>query len=351
MRKLLTPRNLALILGVLILMLGSAIVLKVPLPSIVLPAEKVLHIGSIDITNTFLATLLADVILIALAFFATRKMNDVPSGLQNVMEWVIETFYGMTEDIAGSAFAKKLFPIFMTILLFILVANWMSLIPGVDSIGKLEPLETAYQVSGVTTGYKVKELPLGIKTLSRAAGSYTLTTEDKAKLDAAEAEAAHAAEAGHGEEAEHHESELGYYTIAPYIRPAATDLNVPLAIALISVLWTQIFGVQTLGMGYFRRFFLPSMTGMKPIDLIVGLLELVSEFAKIISFTFRLFGNVFAGAVLLFVMSFLVPFFVPLPFYALELFVGFMQAFVFAILTLIFMVMATVSHAPGHEHH
>jgi F-type H+-transporting ATPase subunit a len=96
---------------------------------------------------------------------------------------------------------------------------------------------------------------------------------------------------------------------------------------------------------------MPAMTGMKVIDLFVGLLELVSEFAKIVSFTFRLFGNIFAGAVLLFVMSFLVPFFVPLPFYGLELFVGFMQAFVFAILTLIFMVMATVSHAPGHDHH
>jgi F-type H+-transporting ATPase subunit a len=135
------------------------------------------------------------------------------------------------------------------------------------------------------------------------------------------------------------------------VRPAATDLNVPLAIALISVVWTQVIGIQALGGSYFRKFFLPAMTGMKVIDLFVGLLELVSEFAKIVSFTFRLFGNIFAGVVLLFVMSFLVPFFVPLPFYILELFVGFMQAFVFAILTLIFMVMATVSHAPGHDHH
>jgi F-type H+-transporting ATPase subunit a len=139
--------------------------------------------------------------------------------------------------------------------------------------------------------------------------------------------------------------------VAPFVRPAATDLNVPLAIALISVVWTQIIGVQALGGSYFRKFFLPHMTGMKAIDLIVGLLELVSEFAKIVSFTFRLFGNIFAGVVLLFVMSFLVPFFVPLPFYILELFVGFMQAFVFAILTLIFMSMATVGHGPDHDHH
>jgi len=348
----LQPRNLALIIGVVVLMLGSAVLLKVPLPAIVLPAEKVLKIGSIDITNTFIATILVDLILVGLAFLGTRKLKDIPGGLQNVLEWFVEIFYNMTEDIAGKALVKKLFPIFMTILCFILIANWMSLIPGVDSIGKLEPLETAYQVSGITTGYKTVELPLGIRSLSRAAGSYTLTAEDKANLDAAAHEAeAHGEDAAHGDEAAHHESELGYYVVAPYIRPAATDLNVPLAIALISVVWTQIIGIQALGLGYFRKFFLPHMTGIKPIDLIVGFLELISEFAKIVSFTFRLFGNVFAGAVLLFVMSFLVPFFVPLPFYALELFVGFMQAFVFAILTLIFMAMATVGHGPDHEHH
>jgi F-type H+-transporting ATPase subunit a len=346
-RKLLAPRNLALIIGVLVLMIGSAVVLKVPLPAIVLPAEAIFKLGPFHVTNTIIATILVDIILIVLAILTTRKMKDVPRGLQNLMEWFVEIFYNLNEDIAGKVQVKKLFPIFMTILLFILVANWMSLIPGVDSIGKLEPLEAAYQIAGVTTGYKTVELPLSIRSLSRAEGMYTLTAEDKARLDAEKAEAA----AHGGEEEAHHESELGYYVVAPYVRPAATDLNVPLAIALISVVWTQIVGVQALGGSYFRKFFMPSMTGMKFIDLVVGLLELVSEFAKIISFTFRLFGNVFAGAVLLFVMSFLVPFFVPLPFYGLELFVGFMQAFVFAILTLIFMAMATVSHGPGHDHH
>jgi len=346
-RKLLTPRNLALIIGVLVLMIGSAMVLKVPLPAIVLPAEKIFQIGPFVVSNTIIATVIADIILILLAIFATRKMKDIPSGLQNIMEWFVEIFYNLNEDIAGKKLVKKLFPIFMTILMFILVANWMSLVPGVDSVGKLEPLEYAYQVAGITTGYRTVELPLGIRSLSRAQGMYTLSAEEKAALDAAKKEA----EAHGGEEEVHHESELGYYVVAPYVRPAATDLNVPLAIALISVVWTQIIGVQALGGGYFRKFFMPHMTGMKPIDLIVGLLELVSEFAKIISFTFRLFGNVFAGAVLLFVMSFLVPFFVPLPFYGLELFVGFMQAFVFAILTLIFMSMAVVGHGPDHDHH
>lgn len=348
MRKFLTPRNIAITAIVLVAMIGSAILLKVPLPSIVLPAEAIFHIGPFPVTNTIIATLIADVILVLLALLATRRMKDVPSGLQNLLEWFVEIFYNLNEDIAGKKMVKKLFPIFMTILMFILVANWMSLVPGVDSIGKLEPLEEAYKIAGVTTGYQKAKLPiLGIYTLSVGEGPYTLSADQKAALDAEK----EAAEAHSGEEEAHHESELGYYVIAPYVRPAATDLNVPLAIALISVVWTQIIGVQALGGSYFRKFFMPNMTGMKPIDFFVGILELVSEFAKIISFTFRLFGNVFAGAVLLFVMTFLVPFFVPLPFYGLEVFVGFMQAFVFAILTLIFMSMAVVGHGPDGDHH
>ena len=84
-------------------------------------------------------------------------MKDVPSGLQNLLEWFVEIFYNLNEDIAGKKMVKKLFPIFMTILMFILVANWMSLVPGVDSIGKLEPLEEAYKIAGVTTGYQTSK--------------------------------------------------------------------------------------------------------------------------------------------------------------------------------------------------
>jgi F-type H+-transporting ATPase subunit a len=342
-RKLLAPRNLALIVGVLVLMIGSAVVLKVPLPAIVLPAEAIFKLGPFTVTNTIIATIIADIILVVLAILATRKMKDIPSGLQNLIEWFVEIFYNLNEDIAGKKMLKKLFPIFMTIMMFLLVANWMGLIPGVDSVGKLEPLEYAYTVAGVTTGYATVDLPLGARSLSRAQGMYTLTAEEQARLTELKKKAP--------EEIDHHHSELGYYVVAPFVRPAATDLNVPLAIALISVVWTQVIGIQALGGSYCRKFFLPAMTGMKVIDLFVGLLELVSEFAKIVSFTFRLFGNIFAGVVLLFVMSFLVPFFVPLPFYILELFVGFMQAFVFAILTLIFMSMATVGHGPDHDHH
>lgn len=344
MRKFFTPRNIILIIVVLVAMIGSAVLLKVPLPTIVLPAEKVFTVAGIPVTNTFFATLIADVILILLAIFATRKMKDIPSGLQNLIEWFIEGFHNLSVDVAGKANAARFFPLFMTILMFVLVANWMGLIPGADSIGKLEPLETAYEIAGVTTGYKITELPLGIRTLT--AEKVTLTDEQKAEIDARPAEAEAAAE--HGEE-ESHVSKVGAYVLAPYVRGATTDLNVPLALALISVFWTQVIGFQALGVGYMRKFIMPPMTGIKVIDIFIGILEFISEIAKIISFTFRLFGNVFAGMVLLFVMTFLVPFIVPLPFYGLEVFVGFMQAFVFAFLTLIFMSMAVVGH--GHDEH
>lgn len=345
MRKFFTPRNIIIIIVVLVAMIGSAVLLKVPLPTIVLPAEKVFSVAGIPVTNTFFATLIADVILIVLAILTRRKLKDVPSGLQNLIEWFVEAFHNLSVDVAGKANALKFFPLFMTILLFVLVANWMGLIPGADSIGKLEPLETAYEVAGVTTGYKIAELPLGIKTLT--AEKVTLTREQIAEIEANALE--HPVEAGHAAE-EPHVSKYGAYTLAPYVRGATTDLNVPLALALISVFWTQVVGFRALGAGYLRKFVMPPMTGMKPIDLFIGILEFISEIAKIISFTFRLFGNVFAGMVLLFVMTFLVPFVVPLPFYGLEVFVGFMQAFVFAFLTLIFMSMAVVSHTHD-EHH
>src|SRR5262249_7027906 len=135
----------------------------------------------------------------------------------------------------------------------------------------------------------------------------------------------------------------------PLLRAATTDLNTTLAIALTSVIATQVFGLRTLGGGYVSKF----INFRGPIDFYVGILELIAEFAKIISFTFRLFGNIFAGEVLLAVIVFLVPWIAALPFYGLELFVGFIQAFVFAVLTLVFMTLATTAHehggaAPGH---
>jgi F-type H+-transporting ATPase subunit a len=160
--------------------------------------------------------------------------------------------------------------------------------------------------------------------------------------------------------------------LAPFVRSPSTDMNTTLALALISVLMTQFFGMKVIGpLKYWTKFFNFAKIGQffgdmfkgkvkigtllfGLLDLFVGLLEFVSEMVKVLSFTFRLFGNIFAGEVVLLIMAFLGSTFyffgMPLVFYGLELFVGFMQAFVFGILTLVFMTIATTAHG-AEEHH
>jgi F-type H+-transporting ATPase subunit a len=161
--------------------------------------------------------------------------------------------------------------------------------------------------------------------------------------------------------------------IIPLFRSPSTDLNNNLALALLSVGMTQVFGVMALGVGYFSKFvnvegmihaFGPDEHGQRRgcagmlgaflfggINFFVGILETVSEFAKVISFSFRLFGNIFAGEVMLLVLASLVPLVLTLPFLGLEVFVGLIQAFIFYILTLAFFTIATISHGHGEESH
>lgn len=135
----------------------------------------------------------------------------------------------------------------------------------------------------------------------------------------------------------------GHHTIIPFLRSTSADLNFTLALSLIVVLTIQFTGIAAMGiMKYGQKFFVSPFHKPYGIGTAVGLLELVSEVGKTISFTFRLFGNVFAGEVLLTVMLHLVPYLLPLPFLFLEIFVGFIQAVVFSMLTLVFLKMATI---------
>lgn len=140
------------------------------------------------------------------------------------------------------------------------------------------------------------------------------------------------------------EEHEGHQLFVPLFRSGFADVNFTLALAIISVVATQAFGIMSLGIFHYAgKFFINPLKD--PIGCFVGILELISEFAKMISFTFRLFGNIFAGEMLLAVIGFLVPFIAPLPFYGLEIFVGFVQALVFSLLTLVFLKMAVTSHA------
>jgi F-type H+-transporting ATPase subunit a len=315
------------------------------LPTVSLPAERIT--GSVEIlgfktglTNTMLATLLTDVILIVLAIWATRKIRSgsqaawVPRGLQNAAEMVIEVLYSFAEAVLGKR-ARQVFWLGATIFLFVWFANWMELIPGVDSIGWVEkPHEPM-------TTYHTDKL-LGLTTVVGPA----ITPEEH--------------EAGETHTAEEHETG-GVCTegciLVPFVRAAATDLNVTLALALTAMVMVQVYGLRTLGAAYLTKFVnatnLSKGNPMGAIDLFVGGLETISEVAKVISFAFRLFGNIFAGQVLLFVMGFLIPFLVfgVMIFWGLEVFVGLIQAFVFMMLTFVFIAQAVAGHGEHAESH
>lgn len=140
---------------------------------------------------------------------------------------------------------------------------------------------------------------------------------------------------------------LGLYEehgFSPLFRSPASDLNFTLAIAIVTVITINLLGIIAIGTGrHISKFF----NFTHPVKFFIGILEFISEIAKIISFSFRLFGNVFAGEVLLVIIAFLVPIFVPLPFLFLEIFVGFIQAFIFAMLALVFIAIATAEQ-DGH---
>jgi F-type H+-transporting ATPase subunit a len=161
----------------------------------------------------------------------------------------------------------------------------------------------------------------------------------------AQAETPEAEEEGEGAAAEHGPK------FVPLFRAPSTDLNMTFALAITTMVMVQVWGVRTQGTAYFAKFTNAkgSNIGMKIINGFVSFLEIISEFSRIIAFGFRLFGNIFAGEVVLGTMAFLIPFFLPVPFYVLEVGVGVIQALVFMMLALVFFTMATISH--GHEEH
>jgi F-type H+-transporting ATPase subunit a len=296
-----------------------------------LPAEKIPADGVI--TNTFIATILADIVILALFILGARHLRKgeglVPvSRLQNLVEMIVQALYGLAESMLGEK-TRKVFWIGATIFIFVLVANWIELLPSFDSIGIIEPAH------GDITGYE-KGTFLGIPAL---VGPW---------------EGEEHAEAAHGDE---HEAAHGY-VLRPLLRAANTDLNTTLALALVSVILTQVYSIRELGLGgYLGRFIqtkrLGQLNPMGAIDFFVGMLESIAEFAKIISFAFRLFGNIFAGQVLLFVMGYLIPFvsFGILIFWGLEIFVGAIQALVFMMLTFAFLAVAMAGHGEHKEAH
>lgn len=268
---------------------------KLPIAMAALAAEPLFQIGNVPITNSMVNAWVAAILFIVGALIASRRKTLVPRGIHNFFEAVVEAILGQMEQVMGSMEkAKKYFPLIATIFLFVLVNNWLGLLPGTGTIG----------IHGMVHGHQ---------------------------------------------------------ELIPLLRPATADLNMTLAIAAVAVLTTHIAAFRTIGASNHLSKFInirgiwralkkgPLALVIAVIEFFVGFLEIIGEFSKTLSLSLRLFGNVFAGEILIGVMLGLVSYVVPIPFYFLEILVGIIQATVFSMLTMVYLTVATTSH-DEHDH-
>lgn len=264
-------------------------------------AEPIFHVGSFPITNSLINAWAAVAVFIVAAFLIRRKLTSgAPGRFQSAVEGLLEFMLGYADQVTQDrAKSKKFLPLVGTLFLFILVCNWMGILPGVGSVTRVIELH-------------------------------------------------------------------GHVEAAPIFRPANADLNLTLAMALLTVITSHLVGMITIGffahwnkfialgtvVKGFRKGGINIMVGV--VEAAVGAIELVSEIAKVVSLSLRLFGNIFAGEVLITVMFSLVAYVVPLPFTALELIVGMVQATVFSMLALVYLtILSEKPHGDDHgeEHH
>jgi F-type H+-transporting ATPase subunit a len=258
------------------------------------------------LTNSFVFTVIVTGLIVWVARWATRNMQLVPSGPQNLFELVVETLYNTFEGIVGRHMISKVFPLLATLFIFILAANWIGLVPGVGTIGFGKPGPGFLSLSEVE---------------------------------------------------------------APLLRPANADLNMTLGMALFFMGWWVIWTIQEVGViGFLKHTFAPKggVSGflwfaLLPLFFFVGIIEIISIAIRPVSLSFRLFGNIYAGETLLhtmqtigsglpFGLGFLTSVVFPLPFYFLELLVGVLQAFVFAMLCSVYIKLSTDSGEGEHGH-
>ena len=233
-----------------------------------LAAEQIGTLWGIPITNTMLMSFVVFALLTIFAFFIRKNLSLIPGRLQTLVETLFVGILDyMTETLEDAKLARKLFPLIITIFLFIFTANIIGLIPGVGSIG-----------------------------WTHADGEFL-----------------------------------------SLLRPMNTDLNTTLALTIIVFIVIEVIGVATLGfLKYGKKF----VTLSSVMGFIVGIIELFSEVARLVSYSFRLFGNMFAGKVMVLVIIYFVPWVLPVPILLFEVFVGFIQAAIFALLTLFFVKIA-----------
>jgi len=276
-------------------------IFKVPRPHVSLPAETIAHVGSFSITNTLIASWFTILVLVGLSYLCTRKMKLIPGRRQGLAEVVVEGLLSFVESVSGKKHARMLYSGVATIFIYVISNAYLALLPFFGTIGI-------------------------------------------------------------------HHSSHGHEEFIGFFRAANTDVNVPLSIALMSFFFVESWGMRAIGVVHYLSEFInvrQFLQGLKElftgkiktgpmnivfgfISLFVGVLEIFSHLTRMLSFTFRLFGNMTAGEILILVSSFLIPLVFAIPFYGLELLIGMIQALIFGGLTLVF---GTIAVSPHEEEH
>ncbi len=277
-------------------------IFRVPRPTVELPAETVFHVGHFSVTNTLIASWFTIAVLVGLSILFTSKMKLIPGRRQGLGEVIVEGLLNFVESVAGKKHARMLFPGVATIFIYVISNAYLALLPFFGTIG-------------------------------------------------------------------FHHSSHGHEEFVAIFRAANTDVNVPLSIAIMSLIFVESWGMRSIGVIHYLSEFInvrQMVQGFKDllrgkigqalmnmvfgfISLFVGVLEIFSHMTRMLSFTFRLFGNMTAGEILILVSCFLVPLVFTIPFYGLELLIGMIQALIFSGLTLVFGTIAVSPHEESHE--
>jgi F-type H+-transporting ATPase subunit a len=325
-----------------------------------LAAETLFHIGPVPVTNSMLMMFIVMALIILVGRAIAGKAQVVPGRAQGAFEVVVEFLLNLVENTAGKRLGRRIFPLVGALFIYIIIANYSGLLPGVGTIGYYhdEPEEEetidVEETTSFTTTYDVAAL-----TTDAVTTQPSMAQEGTATADDGEHTEAEGAAVTTDERAEEEEHGATHEVLVPYFRAPNADLNMTLAMALITFGTVQVLGVRAHGIvGRLKHMADPPL--MFPI-------EVISELSRIISLSARLFGNVFAGEVLLAVMVALtnavkiaaIPFVFPVVFLFLEVLFGFIQALVFALLTLIYITLAAAdthgdeehAHGDGHDAH
>ena len=304
---------------------------------IAIAPEVVFTIGDYGVTNSMLSAVIITILFLVLIVIITLSISAFkPGKIQLFFEYVVSSLSGISDSILGKA-SKSLFPFLFTFFIIVVISNWFGLLPFVGPVSIIHEEHVEEVVIDDLKSESDTEI-VSEGTVHANSEESSLSESDESsvsKLTVKDCISNRNCYLMLDGSIQVHEKAF------PFFRAPTSDVSATIALALVSVVITNILGFRFNGFKYIKKYFNFSDF----IGFVVGILELISEIGKIISFTFRLFGNIFAGEVLLLVVTSLSFGLATLPFMGLEVFVGFIQGFVFFMLTTVFIGLSI-----SHEH-